>query len=466
MILFSSHGAAAIRCPADGRTNFQGADAVDEKALESLAQLGFVRRTGSGWRWSGEHPADDRALLALLARFDLHLEVGLAADETTWIAAAIRERPSEEMRDAFSGTGFRPGDAVRACLGEFAEIQSWLYRPGDSGKRCDRRALGKSAIDPWDILGFALEQRDRRPEFNRAWRGYDAIPDPTAFEGEIDWSPVEFLADGSTHWLPSQICFGRYAPDDWRSDSNGCAAGGTGDHAMARALLELVERDATGIWWYGQSPRPAVPHSLLEADLLAEALARRTRSGQRVRLLDLTHDLEIPVVAAILADDRGQLLGLGFGCAIDKVQAARSAYREMCQLELSIAFARQRAARDGAATRMEDRRLLDWLRDAAHLPNLQSNDETISVRPTANASDDAESVALILTRLRRAGLEAFSLQLHRTDIGIPAVRAFVPGLCHYKPRLGQRRLVEVPKKLGWKPESLSVADLNSNPLLI
>jgi len=42
----------------------------------------------------------------------------------------------------------------------------------------------------------------------------------------------------------------------------------------------------------------------------------------------------------------------------------------------------------------------------------------------------------------------------------------VPGLCHFKTRLGHRRLVEVPKKLGWKPEGFGAADLNSIPLLI
>jgi hypothetical protein len=42
----------------------------------------------------------------------------------------------------------------------------------------------------------------------------------------------------------------------------------------------------------------------------------------------------------------------------------------------------------------------------------------------------------------------------------------VPGLCHYKPRLGHRRLVQVPKMLGWKLEGFGAADLNSMPLLI
>jgi hypothetical protein len=80
-----------------------------------------------------------------------------------------------------------------------------------------------------------------------------------------------------------------------------------------------VERDATGIWWYGGIRRPMVPRSLLEDDTLGQALAARERMGQSVRLLDLTHDLEIPVIAAIIADKKGNLLALGFGCDVDKV---------------------------------------------------------------------------------------------------------------------------------------------------
>src|SRR5690348_6336070 len=232
MILSKAHGETASRLQVDG----EGAVHADEQLmLADLAHIGFVQKMNAAdpeptWRWSGDHPATDRALLMLLARFDLHLEVALAEDEAVWIAAAIQEHAVAEARIAFSGTGFRPQDAIRSCLGEVAEYQSWLYRPEDSSRHCDRHSLGARVIDPWDALGFTSAQRDRRVEFNIACLGYDAIPQPDAFDGVIDWTAAQALADGAPCWLPSQLCFGRYAEraecldKTWRADSNGCAA--------------------------------------------------------------------------------------------------------------------------------------------------------------------------------------------------------------------------------------------------
>lgn len=475
MILVSAHGEIASRLPTDGQAVFRARNATEEKILLDLARVGFVQRmnAGSAWHWSSDHCAADRTLLAMLARFDLHLEVGLAEDETVWIAAAIQEHAGEDARQAFSGTGFRPEDAIRTCLGEFAEFQSWLYRPGDSGTRCERRALRERAIDPWDVLGFAPAQRDRRMEFNPAWQGYDSIPAPAAFDGDMDWTAASSLSDGSTYWIPSQLCFGRYSQHaecvdkNWRSDSNGCAAGATREQAVAHALLELIERDATGIWWYGGARRPAIPRSLLEDDALSQALATRQRLGQSVQLLDLTHDLEIPVVAAILADKNdGYPLALGFGCDVDRLRALRSAYREMCQMELSIAFAKRRVAQADEAARPDDRRLLDWLSTVGRLPHLQPDERLVARRSPSVACDEGQITGIAHERLRRAGLQAYIVDLQRPDIGMPAVRAFVPGLCHFKPRLGFRRLIEVPRALRWRDANFGSQDLNAVPLLI
>ncbi|WP_162917609.1 YcaO-like family protein [Dongia deserti] len=474
MILSSAHGELASRWSHDAAFHAQSTD--DEKTLSDLARVGFVQAMNAqpseaAWRWSGAHAAADRALLALLARFDLHLEVGVAADETVWIAAAIQEHGSEP-REAFSGTGLRSDEAIRACLGEFAEFQSWLYRTGDSAKRCDFQGLAERAINPWDLLGFASAQRDQWRALNVSWQGYDAIPAPDAFDGEIDWTGVEALTDQSMRWLPSQICFGHYGAradctdHSWRGDSNGCATGPTRDSALAHALLELVERDATGIWWYAGVQRPAVPPSLLDNDLLAQALAARERMGQQLRLLDLTHDLEIPVIAAILSDTDGNLLALGFGCHADRVRAVRSAYREMRQVELSIAFAKRRVAQAGDAARAEDRRLLTWLTKVGRLSHLQPGETLVARRPPNVACDDEQTIELVRERLRRVGLEAYVLDLRRTEIGVPAVRAFVPGLCHFKPRLGLKRLIDVPRALRWHDGSFGPQDLSDLPLLI
>ena len=56
--------------------------------------------------------------------------------------------------------------------------------------------------------------------------------------------------------------------------------------------------------------------------------------------------------------------------------------------------------------------------------------------------------------------------VERPDIAVPAVRALVPGLCHFKPRLGLNRLVDVPRTLRWRDPSIAAQDLSDVPLLI
>src|SRR5689334_11680019 len=107
MILSKAHGETASRLPVDGQAAFRAHDADDQKTLLDLARIGFVHDTSattsvSAWRWITRHPAADRALLMLLARFDLHLEIALAEDETVWIAAAVQEHSGAEARVAFS----------------------------------------------------------------------------------------------------------------------------------------------------------------------------------------------------------------------------------------------------------------------------------------------------------------------------------------------------------------------------
>jgi ribosomal protein S12 methylthiotransferase accessory factor len=82
------------------------------------------------------------------------------------------------------------------------------------------------------------------------------------------------------------------------------------------------------------------------------------------------------------------------------------------------------------------------------------------------ASDDEQTVALVCERLRRAGLEAYVRDLQRPELGVPAVRAFAPGLCHFKQRFGFARLTEVPRALRWRDASVEPQGRNDLPLLI
>ncbi|MBA4098342.1 MAG: hypothetical protein C0484_16450 [Rhodospirillum sp.] len=416
-------------------------EVAEPAVLSDLHRLGF----------GDPLAAADRRLLALLSTFDLKLQLGRSMDGSSWIAAAVWEPGDGTDGDAFSGAGFEPDDAIRSCLGEFAEFQSWLFRPDDATRR---GADAARVIDPWSVLGFS----DRQRSDCDASAGCDDIPSVETFAGEIDWSEAICLNDGVPAWIPSQLCYGQYAqrthaPSNWRSDSNGCAAGATLEAARLAALLELIERDATGIWWYGRCLRPGLDPARLGQPALHAAIEARVQGGQTVHLLDLTHDLRVPVVAAILFQGE-QLLGLGFGCKLTLVAAAVSAYLELCQMELSIALAGQRAS-------AEDKQLLRWMKGitpSSH-PFLTPAGSSTTVAGQPKFDD-------VVRRLRSLGLHTYAIDLQRAYIGIPAVRLFVPALCHFKARLGHRRLVDVPKKLGWKPEDFDAADLNPMPLLI
>jgi ribosomal protein S12 methylthiotransferase accessory factor YcaO len=158
----------------------------------------------------------------------------------------------------------------------------------------------------------------------------------------------------------------------------------------------------------------------------------------------------------------GTLRALGVACKPTFDGAAASAYLELCQMELSVALVTERAERapEGPINE-DDRRLLNWLRqvDMARCPHLVPRD-----RGAGGARREASTFDGLVARLMSAGLRTYEVDLTRADIGIPAVRLFAPGLCHFKPRLGHRRLIEVPRALGWRAQTAS--DLNPVPLMI
>jgi ribosomal protein S12 methylthiotransferase accessory factor len=54
----------------------------------------------------------------------------------------------------------------------------------------------------------------------------------------------------------------------------------------------------------------------------------------------------------------------------------------------------------------------------------------------------------VYATLARAGLAPWVIDLTRPDVGIPVVKAFVPGLC-FRNRFAPGRLYDVPVTLGW-----------------
>jgi hypothetical protein len=82
-------------------------------------------------------------------------------------------------------------------------------------------------------------------------------------------------------------------------DPNGHVAGNCLEEAILQGLLELVERDAVGIWWYNRVPRPEVALETFEQPYFLELAAHYRDLGYRLWVLDATNDIGIPVFVAL-----------------------------------------------------------------------------------------------------------------------------------------------------------------------
>jgi ribosomal protein S12 methylthiotransferase accessory factor len=252
------------------------------------------------------------------------------------------------------------------------------------------------------------------------------------------------------------------AGDGTLTDSNGLAAGTTRPDAEQRAVLELVERDAVAIWWYGRIRRPSLPLSILEngGGALRDWLERR-HQRRHTWLLDLTHDLGIPVVAALSADPDGRGIAYGFAARPHVTDAAISAVLEMLQSEISLTLAARRAVKTGSPGGPAGR-LLVWSRSTAvgQLPFLLPCEDARRVVPAPANVDPLKAVA---ARGRRPVL---FVDLDRPGDGLSVVRALIPGLRPWRPRFCRGRLVSVPRRLGWRRDPVDETTVGGDVILI
>ena len=200
--------------------------------------------------------------------------------------------------------------------------------------------------------------------------------------------------------------------------STGCAAGPNRSIATATALWECVERDAVALWWHGGLPAGALSLEMIDQrqPRLFWWLAQRERS---TLLLDLTTDIDLPVVAAVSANPDGRHVAVGTAARPFVIDAALAAVTEMIQTEVSMDHARQ----------AQDPELLCW--DAKASIMAQSQFQAFGVKSTLGTD---------LTRcLADLGHRVLALELTLPGDPLPSMRVLVPGLCAMGARIKTKR---------------------------
>jgi ribosomal protein S12 methylthiotransferase accessory factor len=257
------------------------------------------------------------------------------------------------------------------------------------------------------------------------------------------WAPAWSLTRDARCYLPLGFCYAHTPAEDsgrigWTS--NGCAAGNTLSEAILRGFLELVERDAVAVWWYNRIVRPGVPIS-----------AGAERIGQAVDpvwerwLLDLTHDLGIPVVAAVAQHRHRSDWACGFGSGASLADASEGAMAELLQL-VSV-----------------DKRLE---------PSASDRDTATSFLRPSQGAERCTATHLIqrvehcVAAASDQGLEVIALDYSRADLPLRTVKVVVPGLSHIWPAWITPRVRRVPVTLGWHRRPLELEELNPQPLFV
>ncbi|BFO55545.1 TOMM precursor leader peptide-binding protein [Acidovorax sacchari] len=353
------------------------------------------------------------------------------------------------------GKGMTAAQAQASALCEAVERYAAGFQGDEAWTEAREDALPAPAFGPRALIFVSERQRARGgPGDDRVLRTH---VHPSG--APLAWTPAWSLTREAPCFLPLAHCYAG-VPEHWSRygewNSNGCAAGNGVEEAVLQGLLEVVERDATAIWWYNELAMPALDLGRADPDHL-----RRVRStlgsGWSFWALDLTHDLGIPVVAAVGRRADGDW-ALGFGCSLDADMACERALTELVQL---VAVGKTLPAQWNGLRRASPQFLL---------PEGGDN-RAIASFVRARAATDGRGgiradIAACVEAARRCGLEVVVHDYSRPDLPLRTVKTTLPGACHIWPELANPRLSRVPVAMGWRDAARDEGDLNPWPLYV
>ena len=460
-------------CPACGESNYTGLAGLPETRITLTSQTKASYKDG-GERIKAAAETIDQfktrispitgEVGSLKTREDLPACFGFLAAST--YAAMNRNQPNiNSARLAALGVSAGKGrteiQARASALGEALERYSTQYFGYEQCLRAPFHEVADNALHPRDLNPFSDSQyRDREDWGRRAETG--RVPELFDEHTPIDWTPAWSLTHERWRWVPSAIVYYSYPePEGGKycyADSNGVASGNCIEEAIVQGFFELVEREGVALWWYNMLQRPSLDLKTFGSRFALEAAAGLDRMGYTLDVLDLTTDLGIPVFAAIAlhGTDPGAEPVLGFGAHFDQNIA----------LERAVSEIGQSWSLDGHISPNEINRKTTGrsLSTEPFLRPLEGASPVSSISFTNLASDDfAKDVETCISLLDKHGLEMLVVDLTRPDVGLAVARVLVPGMVHFWPRFGAKRLYDLPVKLGWMDQPKVENDLNPVP---
>lgn len=299
-----------------------------------------------------------------------------------------------------SGKGVDHGQTVASAIMETVE----------------RWSAGAGATPNWPH-GYENELRLQRSRLSRLRKGKVEALDPNRLslpipyqDEEIYWVSAVEKTKGQDRQLhvPAQAVFFPINLDEqqiMQDTTNGLASGNTSNEARLHALLEIIERDGDHTVFY----HPDRVFQLAKANgHVGEILTRLEGKGvPHVQFLDLTTELGIPTYRAFVKV--GDQLLSGSGAHLDGTIALT---RALCELTPKL-FVHSRS--QGRLRGVVSEAVSKLVKPLSSIPDYSSGDVKADLTITEKT-------------VIANGYNPIYVDLTRSDIQIPVVRAIVPGL--------------------------------------
>lgn len=350
------------------------------------------------------------------------------------VYSAIRPSAAEGAVSIYAGKGATKDQAKASAMMEAFERYSAEPQGSKNSLICDIFDEIDNCIDPESfilpVLPFDPKKR------------------------ELDWIESQNIKDDEKYLVPANAVFHPYNSNNgvnlFKSNTNGLASGNKLEEAIFHGITEVVERDAWSLFEIKKDNIPEINLETTNNPLINDIITKFKKAGVKIKVLDLTSDIEMTTIAAV-SDDTvlkdPALLTLGVGTHLDPEIAVLRALTEVAQSRATQIH----------GTREDTTRAV-FMRKAGYERMKRLNKhwfgqshKIIDLDQIKNKSGETfrEDIEISMKLLKKAGFnEVLFVDLTRSEIEIPVVRVIIPGLELYSvdsERVG-KRLVKYSKR--------------------
>ncbi|MFI6639279.1 TOMM precursor leader peptide-binding protein [Streptomyces sp. NPDC050504] len=400
-------------------------------------------------------------------------------------------RSGEYLRETFWG-GHADTFAHSARIGVLEGLERYAgmrSRAKNANVRASYDALaagGTALVDP-RVCGLYSEA------FHRA----NPRVTPFSTDREIPWVWGYSLRDDAPVLVPEVLTY-YHAPGlenrFVQESSNGCASGGCLEEAVYFGLMEVVERDAFLLTWYGRAALPELDVRTSASRATRHMVDRLEMYGYEARFFDARISFRsIPVVAgvAVRPDGGPGRMCFGAGASLDPEAAVAGA---LCEIATDAVNLQGRTERDEERLRAMARDFdkVEALHDhplAYGIPEMGDHAHFLIGEPGAArrparsfreaygslgpVSDDLkDDLERCVAEVTGAGFDVVVVDQtmpEQRDLGLTTVGVIVPGLLPIDFGWSRQRALHMPRmrtalrEAGLRDRDLTAADLNPAP---